>query len=83
MKSETELDHIFEAKDEAEHTRHLSLMLLSGIAIGFICAVGIIFVWLNAELIDRLSVDLQILLIVFLSGGFGILRLIVWLRNLG
>jgi len=82
MKSETELHETFEFKDDPSHTRHLTLMLLSGIGIGFVCAVGIIFVWLKAELIDSIDPHIQLLIAMVFLGGYGILRLIVWLRNL-
>lgn len=80
MNPRTELD--FTERNLPEHTKHLSLMLLSGILIAYVISVCIILVILNAEFLDNLRPEHQMAIVVFLCGAFGVIRFIIWLRNL-
>lgn len=75
----TELD--FTEKDHPEDTRHLSLMMITGILIGFTCGFGIVFTILNGEMIDNIKPEYQIVILAVSFAIFGIVRLFIWFRQ--
>lgn len=77
----TELDFDKE-KDNPEHTRHLSLMMFSGILIGFICGLAIVLTIINADLIDKIKPQTQLIILALTFTAFGVIRFVVWIRNL-
>lgn len=49
----TELDHVFETKDDPEFTRSFRRDFLICVGIGFMATIGLIWVVINAERIDH------------------------------
>ena len=78
LKTELQFDT---EKIDPEHTKHLLGMLLSGILIAIVCVLGIVLVLLNAELIDKIKPEVQLIIFAVALAAFGIFRMIQWIRE--
>lgn len=58
MNPRTELDFIFEGKDDPSFTKAFYRDFWICVAIGFSASIGLIFAVLNADVIDKMMVDL-------------------------
>lgn len=65
-----------------EHTRHLTLMLVSAILIGLFCVLGIVLTLLNYEAIDSIKPEYQLIIFSVAMAVLGVVRAIVWFRKL-
>lgn len=78
----TDLDRDQREKILPEHTRHLTLMLVSAILIGLFCVLGIVLILLNYEVIDGLKPEVAVIILAVSTFAFGVVRAIVWFRKL-
>lgn len=78
----TDIDREQKEYIDPEHTKHLSLMMLTGIGIGMVCVFGVVLILLNADLIDKIKPQVQLVVFSIACAVFGIIRFVTWIRNL-
>lgn len=75
----TELD--FTEKDHPGFTAYFWKNFFIAISIAVSCGLGIIFTILNADAIDRIKPQVQIIIFALACATFGITRLVIWIRQ--
>lgn len=75
----TELD--FQERNDPEMTRSFIIDLLWLITIVIVCVLGIVWVLLNTELVDKIKPEVQLIILAVALGAFGIFRMIIWIRE--
>lgn len=78
--TKTELDFDKE-RDHPDFTKFFWPNLLIAIGIALFCGLGIIFTILNAELIDKIKPQTQVIIWAVALGSFGILRMVIFIRQ--
>lgn len=76
----TELD--FEEKNDPEMTRSFIIDLLWLVTIVIACVLGIVWVLLNSEMIDKIKPEVQLIIFAVACGAFGIIRTVIWIRKM-
>lgn len=78
----TDIDRNQDERILPEHTKHLTLMLVSAILIGFICVLGTVLTLLNYEAVDNIRPEYQLVIFAVAMAVLGVVRAIVWFRKL-
>lgn len=76
----TELD--FNERNDPEVTKSFIIDLLFLVTIVIACVIGIVWVLLNSEMIDKIKPEVQLIIFAVACFVFGIIRTVIWIRKM-
>lgn len=77
----TKIELDFTEKDHPEFSRYFWKNLLLAIGIALTCGIGIIFSILNADAIDKIKPQTQLIIFAGACLAFGVVRMVIFIRQ--